>query len=152
MLVVCMLAFMSAVSMAPARAQSDEIAPIVWLMEMDVVWAPSPHWIGTLATPEGDLVGSILVTENPATFAGMTEHFDEDCTITMTDGAVITGYDLGVYNLNTFRYRANGWITEVSSPAWEHMVGYKLHYSGTTTPLVIGGEVHASGTIMLVAP
>ena len=82
----------------------------------------------------------------------MTEHFDENFDITTTDGTVIKGCDLGVYNLNMFKFRANGWVTETSTPAWEHLVGYKVHFGGTTTPLVIGGEVHATGTMILVAP
>jgi hypothetical protein len=152
MLVTCMLAFVSALSLVPARAQADEPEPILWHVELDVVWEPSPYWTGTITTPEGDLVGSILLTENPATFHGITEHFDEDCTITTADGTVLKGHDLGVYNLKTFKFKANGWITEASSSAWEYLVGYKMNMGGTTTPLVIGGEVHATGMIMLVAP
>jgi hypothetical protein len=90
--------------------------------------------------------------ENPATFPGITEHFDEDWTITTTDGAVLKGHDLGVYNLYTFRFVANGEVIEASSPAWEFLVGYQMHFSGTTTPLVIGGDVHATGTIALMPP
>lgn len=151
MLVTCMLATVSGLSIAPARADADGPAPTMWSVEMDVYWEPSPYWQGMVTTLAGDLVGSIKVTENPATFPGMTEHFDENFEITTTDGAVVSGFDLGVYNLNTFKFRANGWVTDASMPAWEYLVGYKVHFSGTTTPLIIGGEVHAIGTLMLVA-
>jgi len=69
-------------------------------------------WVRTVT---GDITGSIVMMEGPATFPGMTEHFDETFTITTTDGVVIKGFDLGVYNLNTFKFRANGGITGVSS-------------------------------------
>ena len=148
-LVICMFTFVSTLSVPAARANSDDEKPLRCVMEADVVWATPPYWQGTLT---GDISGSIIIMENPATFPGQTEHFDESFTITTTDGVVIKGYDLGVYNLKTFKFRANGGITEVSSPAWEFLVGYEMHFSGTTTPLVIGGEVHATGTIMLMAP
>jgi hypothetical protein len=98
------------------------------------------------------ITGTIVIVEQPATFPGMTEHFSELFTIMTTDGVVIKGWDMGVYNLNMFKFRANGAVTEVSSPDWQWLVGYELHESGTTTPLVIGGEVHGTGTMMLMAP
>jgi hypothetical protein len=148
-LVTCMFALVSALSAPGVRAADDEPELLVCTFEADVVWEPTPYWTGTVT---GDISGSIILMENPATFPGTTEHFDESCTITTTDGVVIQGYDLGVYNLKTFKFRANGGITDVSSPAWEYLVGYNLHFSGTTTPLIIGGDVHATGTIMLMAP
>ena len=148
-LVTWMLALVCALSMPGIKAQDDEPELLICTFEADVYWEPAPHWVGTVS---GDISGSIVMMENPATFPGMTEHFDESLTITTTDGVVIKGYDLGVYNLNTFKFRANGGITEVSSPAWEYLIGYNMHFSGTTTPLVIGGDVHATGSIMLMAP
>jgi len=148
-LVTCMLAFVSALSMPAVRADEDDERPLMCALELDVVWATPPYWQGTVT---GDIAGSMLIMENPATFPGMTEHFDESFTITTTDGVVIKGWDLGVYNLNMFKFRANGMISEVSSPDWQWLVGYQLHFSGSTTPLVIGGEVHASGTMTLMSP
>lgn len=141
--VVCSLSALS------VKAQDDEPERLLCTFEADVVWEPTPYWSGTVT---GDISGSLILMENPATFPGKTEHFNESLTITTTGGALIKGYDLGVYNLNTFKFRANGGITEVSSSAFDYLVGYNMHYSGTTTPLVIGGPVHATGTIMLMAP
>ena len=148
-LVTWMFVLTCTLSTLVVKAHDDEPGRLFCTFEADVVWASTPYWIGTVS---GDISGSIILMENPATFPGTTEHFDESLTITTTDGVVIKGYDLGVYNLNTFKFRANGGITEVSSPAWEYLVGCDLHMSGTTTPLVIGGDVHGSGTIMLMAP
>jgi hypothetical protein len=148
-LVTWMLALVCVLSMPGIKAQSDEPKQLMCTFELDVVWEPAPHWVGTVS---GDISGSMVLTENPATFPGMTEHFDESFTITMTDGVVIKGYDLGVYNLNTFKFRANGGITEVSSQNLQYLVGYNLHEMGTTTPFVIGGEVHGTGIMMLMPP
>ena len=144
-----MFAFVSALSVPAVSAKSNDGGRLVCTMEMDVVWATPPYWEGTIA---GDITGTIVFVEQPATFPGMTEHFSELFTITTTDGVVIKGSDTGVYNLNMFKFRANGVITEVSSPDWQWLVGYGLHEMGMTTPLVIGGAVHATGTIMLMAP
>ena len=130
-------------------AQDDEPERLVCTFEADVAWEPTPHWVATIG---GDISGSMIIMENPATLPGKTEHFDESWTITTTDGVVIKGWDLGVYGLLKFRFVANGEVTEVSSPAWEFLVGYQMHFQGTTTPLVIGGEVHATGMITLMAP
>lgn len=148
-LVAWMFALVSVLSMPCIRAQDDGPALLHCTLAADVVWEPTPHWVGTVS---GDISGSIVMMENPATFPGMTEHFNESFTITTTDGIIIKGYDLGVYNLKTFKFRANGGITEVSSPDMQSLVGYKLHEMGTTTPFVLGGEVHATGTITLMPP
>jgi hypothetical protein len=148
-LVTSMFVAVCTLSTLGVKAQDDEPGRLVCTFEADVVWASTPYWTGTVS---GDISGSIILMENPATFPGITEHFDESFTITTTDGVIIKGYDLGVYNLNTFKFRANGGVTEVSSPAWEYLVGYNMHFSGTTTPLVIGGAVHGTGTIALMAP
>ena len=144
-----MFALVCSLSAPGVRADDDQADRLVCAIELDVVWAPVPYWTGTLS---GDISGSIVIMENPATFPGMTEHFDESWTITTDDGDVLKGYDLGVYNLNMFKFRANGEVTEASSPAMEYLVGYQMHFAGVTSPLVIGGEVHAVGTIALMAP
>jgi hypothetical protein len=141
-LVICMFAFMTAFSVPAVRADR----PLMCSMEADLVMEPL-GWVGTVA---GDITGSIVIVENPATFPGTTEHFDESFTITTTDGIVIKGYDLGVFNLKMFKFVANGMVTEVTSPDLQWLVGYELHFSGsadlTVTPW------HASGTFRMMAP
>jgi len=113
-------------------------------MEVDLVQEPL-GWTGTL---EGAITGTIAIAENPATFPGTTEHFDESFTITTTDGTVMKGGDTGVFNLKMFKAVANGAIAEVSSPDWEWIVGYKLHFSGTADLSVT--PWHFSGIVMLM--
>ena len=148
-LVTGMFALVCSLSTISVTAQDDEPERLICSIEADVVWEPTPHWVGTVS---GDITGSLLLMENPATFPGSTEHFDESCTITTSDGVIIHAYDLGVYNLKAFKFRANGAVTDVSSSEWDYLVGYRMHFSGTTTPLVMGGPVHATGMIALMAP
>ncbi len=141
-LVTCMLVFTIGLSMPAVRAEK----PLVSTMEANLVLEPL-GWVGTLT---GDITGSIALVENPATFPGTTEHFDESITITTTDGVVIKGYDLGVFNLKTLRFVANGAITEVSSPDWQWLVGYELHFWGFADLGV--NPWHCTGTVRMVAP
>jgi hypothetical protein len=115
-------------------------------MEADLVMEPL-GWVGTIT---GDITGSMVIVENPATFPGTTEHFDESFTITTTDGIVIKGGDLGVFNLKMFKFVANGVITEVSSQEWQWLVGYGLHFWGTAD---LGVDPwHVTGSIRMMAP
>jgi hypothetical protein len=147
--IACMFVLVCALSTPLAVAKDNSSPRLTISFEADVVWADIPYWTGTVS---GDISGSIVLMENPATFPGQTEHFDESWTITTNDGVVLKGYDLGVYNLNVFKFRANGEVTSASSSEWEFLVGYAMHFSGSTTPLVIGGYVHGTGTIALMPP
>ncbi len=135
------MAFVSMLSL-PACAEKR----LVCTMEVDLVQEPL-GWVGTL---EGDISGTISIVENPATFPGTTEHFDESFTITTDDGDVLVGGDTGVFNLKMFKAVANGAITDASSPEWEWIVGYGLHFSGTADLTV--NPWHFSGTVMFMPP
>jgi|GEM_PF-2374733 len=115
-------------------------------MEVDLVQEPL-GWTGTL---DGDITGTIVIVENPATFPGTVEQFDESFTITTSDGVIINGGENGVFNLKMFKAVANGEITEVSSPDWEWLVGYGVHLSGradlSATPW------HFSGIVAMMPP
>ena len=135
------------VIMSPVSAPSvGEGKPLMCTMEADLVNEPL-GWVGTI---EGAITGTMTIVENPATFVGVTEHFDESFTITTTDGVVIKGGDLGVFNLKMFKFVANGVITEVSSPDWQWLVGYELHFWGVADLTV--DPWHVSGSIRIVAP
>jgi hypothetical protein len=141
-IVTCMFALVSALSVPVARAER----PLVCVIEADLITEPL-GWVGTVT---GDITGSIAIVENPATFPGITEHFDESFTITTTDGVVIKGGDLGVFNLKMFKFVANGGITEVSSPDWQWLVGYEVHFQGSADLSV--DPWHVLGNMMLMAP
>lgn len=137
-----MFAIVSALSVPTVRADR----PLVCAIEADLVMEPL-GWVGTVT---GDIAGTMVIVENPATFPGTTEHFDESFTITTNDGVVIKGWDLGVFSLKHLRFVANGMITEVSSPDWQWLVGYELHFWGTANLDV--EPWHVSGMIMMMAP
>ena len=140
--VACMFVILSALSVPAVRADR----PLVCEFEADLVQEPL-GWIGPVT---GAITGTIEIVENPATFPGVTEHFDESFTITTTEGVTIKGGDLGVFNLNNLKFVATGWVSEVSSPDWQWLVGYTLHMSGTANLLV--EPWHCSATIMMMAP
>jgi hypothetical protein len=141
-IVTCVFVSTAMLSVPSARADK----PLECAMEADLVMEPL-GWVGTIT---GDITGSMTIVENPATFPGATEHFDESFTITTTDGTVMKGYDLGVFNLKMFKFVANGAITEVSSPDWQWLVGYELHFWGSADLSV--DPWHVSGSIRLTAP
>lgn len=133
-----------------ALAQDDESEPLKCDMAIDVYWTPAPpHWIGTIS---GDIVGTIQFWEGPATFPGTTQHFTENFTIRIADGAVINGVDYGVYNLNTYKFRSNGWVTDVTPGEWAFLEGYSFHELGTTTEFIYEGAVHGTAVMILSPP
>lgn len=95
------------------------------------------QWIGTLS---GDITGEIVITPSAATFPGRTEHFIETFEITTDGGAIIRGYDIGIWNFNTGRFRTNGYVTQVIDDSGEllYLIGYHVHFQGVTTTVLDG--------------
>lgn len=128
--------FMS-ISSVPASA-----APSVMICYFDVTLTPDgTGWTGTVS---GVLTGTIefALTEAP-TIAGSVEHFAERSTITTTDGVVVKGVDVGVFNLVLGSAVSNGEVTEVSVTDWEWLVGWHIHLMGEadfdTSPMEFSG-------------
>jgi len=107
---------------------------------------PGPHpdhstettyWKGTIT---GDLTGTSYYWESPDNYViGNVMHFFEDFYIDLGDGW-ISGYDVGVWNFATFKFRASGWVTD-ASPNYEYLIGCKFHEEGVTsvpTPPITG--------------
>ena len=130
--------FLAGILIAPAAAQP--MKPLRCEVEMQLFWTTPLHWEGTVT---GDMEGTITVTELPASFPGKTEHFSETFEIVTANG-LIRGVDEGVWNMKTYKWRANGQVTEATG-IWADLVGCHVHEMGTTTPL--GEEVTAWGTI-----
>ena len=141
-----MLALMSMLSVPAVRADSDE--PLKCAMEIDVFWTTPAHWEGKIT---GDIDGSIEFWEKPAKLVGSVDIFSEDFTIVTNDGTTITGCDVGIYNLKTFKFRANGFVTDVTPATsdWAYLVGYHFHELGTTTVFIPGEPVHGEAVMML---
>jgi len=143
------LVFASASGVAAAPKESEpmrcEMAASLDLSD------PNAHWVGPVTGC--DIEGTLEVFETPANFfPGQTEHFFETFILT-TDSGVISGVDNGVWAFNTFKFRANGWITQATGD-WSYLVGYKLHESGYTSafPPTEGTIVTLSGTMFFVEP
>ena len=131
------------VPVAPA-ASAQPKRPLRCELWMQLSWGPPIQWQGTCT---GDIVGSIIVTEGTSSFPGKTEHYSETFVIT-TDQGKIMGSDEGVWSFKTFKWRANGMITDATGD-WAYLVGYNVHDIGSTTPLS-APQMSAWGTITLV--
>ncbi len=90
-----------------------------------------PHWIGTLKGGALDGAKIEFWEKSDNYLAGKTEHFFEKMLITI-GGDTISGDDAGVWNFSTFKFRANGRVTDATGP-WAYLVGYKMHEMGFTT-------------------
>jgi hypothetical protein len=158
----CMLAFVMASAPAVAASDTEPLrAEVAMSFDMSnfnerfpacMSEEPLCVWSGDLS---GDVVGSIVVSEfwERIFVVGNTEHFFEAFTITTSHG-VISGVDNGVWDFNTNKVRANGWVTEATGD-WSYLIGYKLHESGYVIPPPAGAEVllyDFTGAIFLVAP
>lgn len=127
-----MLALMSVLSVPVVSAQPSEPEPLTctFVLTYDPNSA-DPHWIGTIS---GDIVGVMEMWETPANYVvGATEHYFEDFKITTSTGSIITGYDKGVWNFATFKFRDIGWVTDAQGD-WSFLVGYHVTGMGVTTP------------------
>jgi hypothetical protein len=106
------------------------------------------QWIGTIS---GDIVGVIVITPSSAIFPGSTEHFLETFEIVTGEGVVIRGYDEGVWNMKTGKFRSNGRITRVIDELGEmsYLVGYRVHISGVTGTDLSGVPIPGSGSVRI---
>jgi len=139
----CMLAL-------PAVAQAD--SEDIYRQEVHISNnLKPPMWLGTVS---GDINGSVKFQPQPAYsyVVGSVKHFYEIFTITTISGDVISGYDVGVWNFSTFKFRAQGWVTSATG-AWAHLVGYKYHEMGVTTEFPPPtGVITGTGSMFLAAP
>ena len=105
----------------------------------DEYGVPGPHpdhlgetgyWMGEIT---GDLTGTVYFWEKmPDPYiVGKVMHFSEDFYIDFGNGWV-SGYDKGVWNFATLKFRATGWVTD-GSENYEYLIGSKFHEEGFTT-------------------
>ena len=94
---------------------------------------PEPHWRGTLSNCalDGAQVHYFGSSTKTGWESGKVAHFYEDFVILPESGGYIKGYDDGLWTFSTWKFRAEGRVTE-ASPEWSHLVGYKFHEMGTT--------------------
>jgi hypothetical protein len=118
--------------------------PLRCELSLEIDWL-LPGWRGTVT---GDIEGVITWTLQKYTIRGTMEFFFETWVIETDDGS-ISGFDAGVYNLETFKWVSMGRVTAATGE-WHYLVGCKMHTSGTTTPFIPGGEVTGVGTLTIV--
>jgi len=107
--------------------------------------ADTPYWVVTLT---GDVNGTMYVYGDESReffFPGKTEHFFETWEVYSDAGDwLFSGNDAGVWSFVTFKFRANGWVTDASSD-WAYLVGHKFHEIGTTTDPFTGNPFSVTG-------
>jgi len=89
-----------------------------------------PHWRGTLSNCALDGAEVHYYGQPEGWESGKVAHFHEHFVI-YRDGASISGYDDGLWNFSTWKFRAEGRVTEATGK-WSYLVGYKFHEMGTT--------------------
>jgi opacity protein-like surface antigen len=145
LLTVLMVIWMSS-SITAVSAQPNASRPIKCVVDIQTNEPGiQPDWYGTVSGCI--LEGNITFTETNENYvAGKTGHFFEDFVIHPASGGEIVGYNGGVWNFSTFKFRANGYVTSASEE-WAYLVGYKYHEMGVTSspdePII-----YALGTMM----
>ena len=151
-LVAGMFSFLS-LSAAVVSAQPDEHQPLQCTADIAAAdWDLNGevYWLGPIYGCS--IAGTVAFHEHwdENYVVGTTEHFFETFTIWPTAGGWITGADQGVWNFATFKFRANGWVTD-ASPQWAFMVGYKYHEMGaTSSPDTL--PITGYGTAVMIVP
>ncbi len=151
-LIVCMATLLPMLLMPAVSAQPEETLRSELFAELNWDWVgfggTSPYtWIGTVW---GDINGDLYITLTGASFPGKVELFSETWIIVTDDGEIIEGFDEGVWRFANFKWVANGQVTRATG-GWSYLVGYDMHYSGTTTefPVPFGTPVNGTGTLIL---
>jgi hypothetical protein len=146
---ICLLVLPAlTVQAVSAKAAGPKIIHCDQMIVFDTI--NSDHWIGTLSGCE--LAGTIEYWETDQNYVvGKTEHFFEIFKITTPNG-VISGWDNGVWNFSTFKFRAEGRVTAAYGD-WAFLLGYKFHEMGTTTdPFDPNATVIYGPSTMFLAP
>jgi len=129
---------LTAVLAAPASAKhKQKMEPLV--MTANTAAGLPGHettWYGTMA---GDLNGTVEswgldFTPNPLGVVSLPFAVYTGYAIFTTDCGVITTYNMGIWNLDTWEYRASGWVTEATGN-WKYLIGWMdYNYGATTDP------------------
>lgn len=114
---------------------------------------PEPHWRGTLSGCALDGAAVHYWGQPESWESGYVLHFHEHFEIYPQGGGYIKGYDDGLWNYSTWKFRAEGRVTE-ASPEWSYLIGYKFHEMGTTDdPWLPGWEIlNGPSTMFLHGP
>jgi hypothetical protein len=133
LLIAIVLALVLSLTLAaPASAKiKNKERPLVSLMNMAVPTADHPDtWFGTVS---GDINGTLEVGELPSFEGPFLYTFTEWFEVKTAMGDV-RGFDMGVWNLTTFQFRASGWVTDATGP-YERYIGWMLYEDGYTSDI-----------------
>jgi hypothetical protein len=115
------------------------------------------HWRGTLTNCEldGATVHYYGIDTNRNS-KGMSSHFAENFVIYPNGDdypeVFIKGSEEGLWNMNTFKFRSEGRVTEANGP-WSYLVGYKFHEMGVTdNPFLVWDVLKGPSTMFLAGP
>ena len=104
---------------------------------------PEPHWRGTLSNCVLDGAQVHYYGQPEGWDSGKVSHFHEHFEIVPLGGGSIKGYDDGLWNWSTWKFRAEGRVTEATEK-WSYLVGYKFHEMGTTDdPTILPTDLEA---------
>ena len=150
LLVTVLMVALLFVSSAAVAAQPSGSAAIKCVLDINYNGA---YWLGTVTGPRCSVEGEIRfdAVEEEYFYPGKTMHFVEEFTIWPDSGGVIHGKDSGVWNMTTFKFRAQGWVTD-ATPEWEHLVGSRYHEIGWTSNPDDGFPITAPDGQMHIAP
>ncbi|MGD2040799.1 MAG: hypothetical protein PVH11_08230 [Anaerolineae bacterium] len=148
--VIVLMVALLLVSSAAVAAQPSDSRAIECVLDIDYNGA---YWFGTVTGPRCSVEGTIRfdAVEDEYFYPGKTMHFVEEFTIWPSDGGEIYGKDWGVWNMTTFKFRAQGWVTDASDE-WAHLVGSRYHEIGVTSNPDDGLPITAPDGQMHIAP
>jgi len=137
MVAILLFALSSAVS-----AKQDNAGAIACKLDINYNGA---FWFGTVSGPKCGVEGNIRFDAveveynyRPPREDFRVMQFVEEFTLWPggygEDAPFIKGKNCGVWNFSTFKFRAHGWVTEVSDEdQMGHLVGSQYHEMGITT-------------------
>jgi len=131
-----------------ASASAKQVKPLLCRADIAVPTPGHPdNWFGTV---HGAVRGTIESGELPSYDFPDLYTFTEWFTIT-TKAGVIQGYDMGIWYLDTGKYRACGWVTHATG-SWKHLVGYLVYEYGVTVDHKDTGVTTIDGAYMGFMP
>ena len=151
-LIVCLVAFLSMVWMPAVTAKTLRCNQTIVVDEYPEAGPNHPgeyvYWKGTIT---GDITGTVYFWENWERnyIVGSVEHFFEEFYIDLGDGW-ISGYDNGVWNFATLKFRSHGFVT-AASENYAGMIGNFFFEEGYTTDPDLGFPITGTCT-SFIAP
>lgn len=144
-LIACMVALLSMVFMPTVSAGTLKCDLTIMYKEYPEAGPNHPgvflYWKGQIT---GEFAGTVYFWETDKNrIVGQMEHFFEEFYIELGDGW-ISGYDNGVWNFATLKFRSHGRIT-AASENHESMIGTFFFEEGFTTDPAAGLPINGTG-------